>query len=65
MGRNKDYNINGSPAWHAWLGRVSRLARISRAALIDVALAEKAEREGWPTPPPRLADEQAEPNIED
>ena len=45
--------IRGRAAWRDWLGRYAARRRVTQATLIDPVLAESAQRDGFPAPPPR------------
>jgi hypothetical protein len=47
-------SIRGTPEWRAWVGRLAERYRARPATLIDMLLTERAERDGFEKPPPRL-----------
>jgi hypothetical protein len=46
-------SLKGSPEWSQWLGDLGAKFRTSKAGIIDRALAEFAERNGFRDPPER------------
>jgi hypothetical protein len=46
-------SLKGSPEWSQWLGDLSTKLRTTKAGIIDRALAELAERNGFREPPER------------
>jgi hypothetical protein len=46
-------SLKGSPEWSQWLGDLSTKLRSTKAGIIDRALAELAERNGFREPPER------------
>jgi hypothetical protein len=46
-------SLKGSPEWSQWLGDLSAKLRSTKAGIIDRALAELAERNGFREPPER------------
>jgi len=51
--KNNILSIRGTPEWRAWLERLAAKCRVTPTALLDLAVAEKAAREGFEPPPPR------------
>jgi hypothetical protein len=47
-------SIRGTPEWRAWLERFASKRRVTPTALLDLAVAELAQRDGFETPPPRF-----------
>lgn len=52
----KTHGLRMTAAYSDWLERYARSQRVSVAALIDRALADDAERRGFPAPPERTRD---------
>lgn len=51
--------LKGTSKWRRWLeGWANRLSLPSSAALVDMALKEKAERENYELPPKRTGDDE-------
>lgn len=50
---NNILSIRGTPEWRAWLERFAARCRVTPTALLDLAVAEKAERDGFESPPAR------------
>ena len=46
-------SLKGSPEWSQWLGGLSSKFRTTKAGIIDRALAEFAQRNGYEEPPVR------------
>jgi hypothetical protein len=46
-------SLKGSPEWSQWLGDLATKFRTTKAGIIDRALAELAERNGFREPPER------------
>lgn len=46
-------SLKGSPEWSQWLGDLATKFRTKKAGIIDRALAEFAERNGFREPPER------------
>ena len=51
--KNNILSIRGTPEWRAWLERFAGKSRVTPTALLDLAVAEKAARDGFEPPPPR------------
>jgi hypothetical protein len=49
----KSILIKASPEWHAWFTRLAESSRMPGVTLIDRALTEWAQRDGFAEPPPR------------
>ncbi len=47
-------SIRGTVSWKSWLDRYAASRRVTATAMIDVALAEAAARDGFEPPPPRF-----------
>jgi hypothetical protein len=47
-------SIRGTPEWRGWLERFASKRRVTPTALLDLAVAELAQRDGFETPPPRF-----------
>jgi hypothetical protein len=47
-------SIRGTPEWRAWLERFAARSRVTPTALLDLAVAEKAARDGFEAPPARF-----------
>jgi hypothetical protein len=45
--------VKGSDEWRDWLARLTDFSRMPTSVLVDVALKEWAERNGFPDPPPK------------
>lgn len=45
--------VRGGTQWREWLSDYATKKRTSKVGLIDLALAEMAERDGFRSPPPR------------
>jgi hypothetical protein len=52
--KNNILSIRGTPEWRAWLERFAARSRVTPTALLDLAVAEKAARDGFETPPARF-----------
>jgi hypothetical protein len=52
--KNNILSIRGTPEWRAWLERFASKSRVTPTAMLDLAVAEKAERDGFEPPPPRF-----------
>jgi hypothetical protein len=46
-------SIKTTRAWLAWVKSYAASRRVGVSALVDIALAEAAKRDGFPEPPPR------------
>jgi hypothetical protein len=51
---NNILSIRGTPEWRAWLERFASKSRVTPTAMLDLAVAEKAARDGFEPPPPRF-----------
>jgi hypothetical protein len=51
--KNNILSIRGTPEWRGWLERFAAKSRVTPTALLDLAVAEKAARDGFETPPAR------------
>lgn len=51
--RKNVISIRGTEDWRGWLTRYAKKRRVPVTALIDMVLAEAAEREGFEPPPDR------------
>jgi hypothetical protein len=49
----KSILIKASPEWHAWFTRLAESSRMPGVTLIDRALAEWAQRDGFGEQPPK------------
>jgi hypothetical protein len=49
-------SLRGDPKWHAWVKRAAGHCRVPVSALIDVAVASYARRQGFEEAPPPRAD---------
>jgi len=52
--KNNILSIRGTPEWRAWLESFANECRVTPTALLDLAVAEKAARQGFKQPPPRF-----------
>jgi hypothetical protein len=52
--KNNILSIRGTPEWRGWLERFASKSRVTPTALLDLAVAEKAQRDGFEPPPPRF-----------
>jgi hypothetical protein len=52
--KNNILSIRGTPEWRAWLERFASKSRVTPTAMLDLAVAEKAARDGFEPPPPRF-----------
>lgn len=46
--------FRATPRYREWLAQAEHLSRMGASDLLDHAVAELAQRKGWPPPPPRL-----------
>jgi hypothetical protein len=51
--KNNILSIRGTQEWRAWLERFAAKSRVTPTALLDLAVAEKAARDGFEPPPAR------------